>query len=196
VDAGVQTAAGFTYAGRQPDAGGVRVGAVAPDSPAWNAGLRPGDLIVAADDKPVGNPDDFSAYLGNLHNWQTHRSLGLVVKHEGSSEETALPPFTPHTLGLYPTQLYESVSMVLLLLLLFAYEPFKRRDGQVMALLMMGYAVHRYLNEQLRDDPRPVGFERYTSIVLLAAGLALWLWLQLRPVPAPQAKPALAPAGA
>jgi phosphatidylglycerol:prolipoprotein diacylglycerol transferase len=80
----------------------------------------------------------------------------------------------------HPTQLYEVVSMALLFLVLTAYYPLRRRPGQVMAVLMAGYGVHRYLNELLRDDPRPQGLESYTSIFLIAAGIVLWLYLQLR----------------
>jgi hypothetical protein len=46
--------------------------------------------------------------------------------------------------------------------------------------MMIGYGVHRYLNELLRNDPRPIGLESHTSELLVAAGvifmLALWLW--------------------
>ncbi len=178
VHTGVQTAAGFTFDPDQPTEG-VRVGRVVPDSPAWNAGLRPGDVIVRANDHPITTAQDLSGYLNDPDQWRGQAKLALTVKHEG--KETDLQPFTPRTVGLYPTQLYESVSMFLLLLLLLAYEPFRRRDGQIMALLMVGYGIHRFLNEMLRDDPRPEGFESYTSVVLVAAGLALWLWLQLKP---------------
>jgi phosphatidylglycerol---prolipoprotein diacylglyceryl transferase len=200
VRAGDQTAAGFTLSEPQP-AEGARVDQVVPHSPAWAAGLRSGDVIVQVDGMGVEElaaylkrTDDeypikgrtfselFSVYLGQLGYWPRGKTnLSLSVVHEGETGPTALPPYTPRTLGLYPTQLYESVSMVLLLLVLLAYEPFRHRDGQVMAVLMMGYAVHRFLNEILRDDPRPVGFERYTSVFLFAAGLILWVWLQWKP---------------
>ena len=64
-----------------------------------------------------------------------------------------LPAFTPRTVGLYPTQLYETVSMGLLILLLLAYYPYRRHDGQLMVVLMVGYAVHRFINESLRIEP-------------------------------------------
>ena len=43
--------------------------------------------------------------------------------------------------------------MVLLILLLLAYYPYRRHDGQLMVLLMLGYAVHRFINESLRIEP-------------------------------------------
>jgi phosphatidylglycerol:prolipoprotein diacylglycerol transferase len=174
VGQGYQTAAGFTVAEPQPGDRGVRVGQVLHSSPAWEKGLRPGDVIVAVGDQKMQQPDALE-YL-DPRRWHGKSELRLTVEGKGELEA-----FTPHTLGLYPTQLYEVVSMSLLMLVLLAYEPFRRRPGQVMAVLMIGYAIHRSLNELLRDDPRPVGFERYVSVVLFAAGLGLWLYLQFRP---------------
>ena len=71
--------------------------------------------------------------------------------------------------------------MFLLFWVLMFYYPFRRHDGQVMAVLMIGYAAHRYVNELLRADERPEGFESWTSVVLFVAGITLWLWLARRP---------------
>ncbi len=103
----------------------------------------------------------------------------------GDAVQTAT--IIPRTLGLYPTQLYEVISMFLLLLVLLAYEPFRRNPGQVMAVMMVGYGIHRSLNELLRDDPRPISLELLGSAVLVVAGVALWtvLW---RMSPAPPVK--------
>jgi phosphatidylglycerol:prolipoprotein diacylglycerol transferase len=87
----------------------------------------------------------------------------------------------PWTLGLHPTQVYESISMLLLFLLLCAFYPFRRRDGAVLALLMLGYGLHRFFNERLRADERPGGFETYTSVVLIVAGLVFLIWLWRKP---------------
>jgi phosphatidylglycerol---prolipoprotein diacylglyceryl transferase len=107
--------------------------------------------------------------------------VSLGVQRDG--HEKALPPFEPRTLGLIPTQLYESVSMGLAFLVLTAFYPFHRRDGQVVALLMLCYGLHRFLNEQLRNDPRPTGFESYISVGLIAGAVCLSAWLWLRPAP-------------
>jgi phosphatidylglycerol---prolipoprotein diacylglyceryl transferase len=202
VDAGYQTVAGFTLAERQTRSGGALVGVVNPSSPAAAVGLRPGDLIVGVNDgvkeHEVRNSVDLASTLGSLRGWPRGEPLvTLSVYHEGDDPRAGDPvrlTFRPRTLGLYPTQPYEVVSMVLLFLLLLAYEPFRRHDGQVMAVLMMGYALHRYLNEILRDDPRPVWFERYSSVILFAAGALMWLWLQRRASRAAPAERAAAPA--
>jgi phosphatidylglycerol:prolipoprotein diacylglycerol transferase len=197
---GVETAAGFTIVpAEQQPASGVKVGVVALDSPAWRSGLRAGDVIVEVNGQPltepgeIGRRDDvekLSQYLRNPANWQGRHDLALTVKREGKDAAVNIAPFVPRTVGLYPAQLYESVSMILLILFLLAYEPFRRSDGQVMALLLLAYGIHRFLNEMLRADPRPEGFERYTSLALAGVGLAMWLALQLRSrraAPAPKA---------
>ena len=175
VEAGDQTAAGFTLDERY-NGPGAKVGRVDPDSAAAAAGLETGQIIIKADGRDITGPGGLVKYLGSFQEMPRGEKT-LTLEVEGRQPLTC----TPLTIGLHPTQLYETTSMLLLLLLLLAYEPFKTRDGQVMVLLMLAYAVHRYLNELLRNDPRPVGFERYASVVLFAAGLILLLGLYLKP---------------
>jgi prolipoprotein diacylglyceryltransferase len=177
VGAGYQTAAGFTIASplREP----VRVGEVEPHSPAAHNGLRPGDVIVEADGRPIHDGFDLRDYLGDSMAWPRGKAdLQLTVVHPGEKEPVTLEKFRPWTLGLHPTQLYETISMLLLLGVLLAYEPFQRYDGELMVLMMVGYGGHRLLNEMLRSDPRPQSFENYVSGLLIVAGLLLgaWLW--------------------
>ena len=180
VDRGYQSSAGFTLQEPQAPQGPIVVGQVVKGSPAWEAGLRNDDSIVAVDgEKEKATPGKLDDYLGR--DWpKGKQELRLTIRHAGESEEREIV-FVPRTLGLHPTQLYESISMILLFLLLLAYAPFKTRDGQVMALLMMCYAVHRYVNEKLRSDPRPIEFESMSSIILFASGALMMLYLLLRP---------------
>jgi prolipoprotein diacylglyceryltransferase len=192
VDSGYQTMAGFTLA-ENPSDKGVRVGKVDPDSAAYAAGLRPGDVIVEAGDHPIDTPGELTRYFLERRRSPGDRGkidLALVVRPEGAQQTKQLD-YAPRSIGLHPTQLYETVSMVLLFLLLTAFYPFRRHDGEVMALLMCCYGVHRFLNEMLRDDPRPLGFERYSSVFLFAAGVVLWLVLLSKPV---QYRPRMEPA--
>jgi prolipoprotein diacylglyceryl transferase len=159
----------------------VEVDKVEPSSAADLAGLRPGDRIVAVNGQPLMRAanDKLANYLD--HKWpRGEKKLTLTVLDPKTGETHDLT-FEPKTLGLHPTQLYESISMFLLFLLVTAYYPFRTRDGQAMALVMICYAIHRHFNELLRDDPRPVGFESNSSFILLGAGVALVLWLWWRP---------------
>ena len=69
---------------------------------------------------------------------------------------------------------------------------FRHNPGQVCAVLMVGYGVHRYLNEILRGDPRPEGLESYGSMFLVVAGFSMWTWLWRKPADAPIAMRPLA----
>jgi prolipoprotein diacylglyceryltransferase len=175
VSKGYQTAAGFTLV-----ADGRTVDAVEPDSPAAAAGLDKGDVILEVNGQEVQDKTDLDNYMRDAEKWRGQPwPLALTVR-KPSGEETSIR-YVPWTLGLHPTQVYESISMFLLFLLLNAFYPFRRRDGAVLAVLMIGYGLHRFFNEQLRGDDRPVGFEVYTSVLLLVAGLVFLIWLWRKP---------------
>jgi prolipoprotein diacylglyceryltransferase len=162
------------------------VGKVAPDSPAHAAGLDDGDVIVRANDRPINFYGDLNEYLGLPESWQRGKNdLALTVVQPDGSAPVQLAAFAPRTLGLHPTQLYESISMALLFFLLTAYYPFRRHDGEVMVLFMLGYAVHRFLNEMLRNDTDPVAFgmtlSQNVSILIFVAGLLLFWYLRRQP---------------
>ncbi len=181
VENGSQTAAGFTLDVTSPPEGrGVKVALVNPESQAYAEGLRPGSIITAVNGNTVRRLSDLS-YCQSLgpdtKNWTWGGPVLELEFEPKSGEEPRTMSISPRTLGLYPTQLYEVVSMFLLFLVLLSYDPFRKAPGQVMAVLMMGYGVHRYLNELLRDDPRPIGLERYGSYLLVCAGAVLWIWL-------------------
>ncbi len=85
----------------------------------------------------------------------------------------------------HPTQLYAAFSGFLIVGLLTWYYPRRRRDGEVMALLMVAYAVSRFAMEAFRDD-EGVFFAGMTisqniSVLLLLGGLANWAWLSRQP---------------
>ncbi len=182
-----QTSTGFTL--QDNSIGPPTVGAVEPSSAAHEAGLQAGDVIAAIDDKEIKSSQELGSYV--LREWKRGQTAMQLTVGRGG-ESITLPAFVPRALGLHPTQLYESISMFLLFILLIAFQPFRPRVGAVMVLLMLCYAVHRFLNEMLRNDTDPVGFDMTLSqngsvLVLLAAmAMALWLWRKgARPEPTP-----------
>jgi phosphatidylglycerol---prolipoprotein diacylglyceryl transferase len=182
VKRGYQTAAGFTLA----EGSSTVVGRVVPGSPAYQAGLRDGDTILKVNGEAA---DPFTA-LGDHNAWPRGKNdLELEVRHRDNKVED-LGPFTPRTIGLHPTQLYETMSMSLLFLVMLAYFPFPHYDGMVMVVFMLGYAVHRFLNEMLRSDTDNVAFHmtlsQNISIIVFTAGilLALVIWVSNRRRPA------------
>jgi len=113
------------------------------------------------------------------HDWPRGKSqLALSVERDGQTMD--LPAFAPRTIDLYPTPLYATVSMVLLILLLLAYYPFRRHDGELMVVLMVGYAIHRFINESLRIEPTyslGLTLSQWGSVVVLAAAIVIEVYL-------------------
>lgn len=178
---GYQTPYGFLFAGRS-----LEIEAVEPGLPAADAGLRPGDVIVAINGKPANRQGD----LFNLAD-----KIQLTVRRGDADVELA--EFSPTSIGLNPTQIYETISMVLLLFLLLSYYPYKRRDGELLVIFMVCYAVHRFLNEMLRTDTDPVAFgltlSQNGSILVALAGLALAVVVWRQPAPSVSPPPAQDP---
>jgi hypothetical protein len=138
-------------------------------------------LRAMTDVSVVGVTDLLEDRLREWPRGDTTLSLS-VLRGEDSREIIDLPPFVPETIGLYPTQLYETVSMLLLILVLLAYYPYRRHDGQLMVILMIGYAIHRFINESLRIEPvlgeSGLTLSQWGSVVILAGaiGIELYLW--------------------
>ncbi len=189
VAAGFQTPAGFLLQEKKPGEpdSAARVTQIEAGSEADVNGLKLGDLIVKVNGKDVErikvagqevpSADSVAKLLTIL--WpRGEATLLLTVDRNGQEQE--LPAFEPRTLPLQPTQVYESISMILVLLLLLAFDALKWREGQVMALMMICYGLHRYVNETLRIDQRPAGFESYISILLFFSGIVMMVWLALR----------------
>lgn len=106
--------------------------------------------------------------------WKAQATLGLI----GSDAHWSLP--------VHPTQLYSALDGLILLLLLTAYFPLRRRDGEVMALLMVTYPVSRFLIEHLRNDEGAIfagmTISQNISVLLLACGLLFWVYLRSLPL--------------
>lgn len=170
---GLQTAAGFLV-----DVNSLVVTAVEPDSPAAAAGLQVGDRITKVDGNAIKEYPTLDMVFAN---WQrTHRGrnrLEMTVQREGREVELV---FTPRSIGLHPTQIYESISAGLLTFLLLSFYPLRRFPGQVMGLMMVGYALHRFINEIIRNDTPPVfaglTLSQNVSVLMLLIGAALFLF--------------------
>jgi phosphatidylglycerol---prolipoprotein diacylglyceryl transferase len=105
--------------------------------------------------------------------WVRHVDLGLI------------PPTMPHSLPVHPAQLYAVLDGVLLLGLLTWYFPRRRRDGEVMAVLMVTYSVTRFLIEALRADESALALgmtmSQCISVGLFSAGVLFWAYLIRQP---------------
>jgi prolipoprotein diacylglyceryltransferase len=180
---GLQTSLGFAL-GDRLDA--RKITAVEPGSDAAAQGLKPGDKVVGVNGE---ENDTDSVKLSNVvagwaENQKGAARIELKIESDGKVRDVSLRPVT---VTLYPTQLYETISMVLLVFVLVAFQPFRQHDGQVMVLLMVGYAVHRFLNEAIRIEPSYSIFgidygltlSQWVSVLILLAAVALEVYLRL-----------------
>lgn len=105
--------------------------------------------------------------------WAHHVVAGLI------------PVTAARSLPVHPTQLYAALNGLLILGLLTWYFPRRRRDGEVMALVMLAYPVARFIEESLRADEGPflagLTISQDISVVLFACGIVFWAWLRWQP---------------
>jgi len=168
-----QTLVGFSMEDKAAD--DRTVGFVEPGSAASASGIQRGDVISTVNGCEVKDYGELENLLRN--EWpRGQTSITLTVRRAG--QEVALPAFTPRLIGLYPTQIYESMSAGLLFLALLASWPLRKYDGQLLVLVMLGYAVHRFVNESLRDDTPAYGgltLSQWISVGIFGGGLLLAL---------------------
>jgi len=137
---------------RIPDPRGDRVRIVVEDEKTFAAFKRTANAVLLL----RANVYDTDLFVDEVRNWPRGReSLTLDVERNG--QRITIGPFTPKTLGLHPTQVYETISMLLLMAFLLGFYPFRHHDGQVFTLFVFFYAIHRFVNEALRNDTDIVG---------------------------------------
>jgi phosphatidylglycerol:prolipoprotein diacylglycerol transferase len=106
--------------------------------------------------------------------WYRHLEAGWIT------------PLDDASLPVHPTQLYSFATGLLILAALTIYYPRRRRDGEVMALLMLLYPVARFGVEAFRGDEPAIllgmSAAQVISVVLFAGGLGLCAWLRRQPV--------------
>jgi phosphatidylglycerol---prolipoprotein diacylglyceryl transferase len=118
------------------------------------------------------------------HPWAIHFPSESLAWYQHVADGRILSS-AAYSVAVHPTQVYSIVGGLLILGLLTAYYPRRRRDGEVMALLMLSYPVARFLFEALRGDERVflagLTMSQGISVVVFLGGLALWWQLSRLP---------------
>lgn len=156
---------------------------VDPNSPAAQAGLVVGDSLQAINGSALSSTRKARNKILEL--FLTEQPLALTLRDGKRLVLAAVPP-PERSRPVHPTQLYSAVDAALLAWLLWAFLPYRSRDGQAIALLLTVHPVTRFLLEIIRtDEPAVFGtglsISQNVSVGLLAAGLALWWHLSRKP---------------
>lgn len=152
------------------------VRAVEPLSPADKHGIRAGDRI-----ERMAIPDDVwlrAIQRDGLRLSAVERSSVLVQRSAGPLVVIPLAELPRYSLPTWPSQLYSAITAFLLCWLLWFYYPFRKRDGELMALVLILYSVARFLEEIVRVDEAGFAGTSFTvsqwiSTGCFLAGLAL-----------------------
>ena len=132
------------------------IGDVERGSAAEAAGLRAGQRIVAINGQPIVTIGE--AYGALLPIRGGGRPVAIRVAGDVQLHEYVTSPVALRTLPIHPTQLYSTIDGVLLFLFLTSYYPYRRRDGEVLALLLTIHPILRFLSEMIRTDEAEVGW--------------------------------------
>jgi len=112
--------------------------------------------------------------------------LAIKVADSPAVKRWPLSSSLPRSRPVHPTQLYSTLDGLILALFLWAWYPYRRRDGEVTAWMFTLYPITRFLMESIRTDELKNIFgmtiSQNISLLLLALGVGLWCYL-LREAP-------------
>jgi phosphatidylglycerol:prolipoprotein diacylglycerol transferase len=171
---------GLRFDGKAPQA---IVSDVKKDSPAGRAGIKPGTLIVEINGTAARTP----AEAQRLLDVGTANEVPFsAMSADGESYRWVLPPGPAQTRPLHPTQIYAAIDAILLAAFLLAYYPFRRRDGEVIALALTIHPITRFLLEEIRIDEAgmwgtPFSISQIVGGLILIGAAALWVYVLRQP---------------
>ncbi len=157
--------------------------AVRSGSPAAREGLQAGDRIVGVNGRPVPSIGDF---VSRLDEHKAAPWLAIKTTEASTPAEWPIHVPLPRSRRVHPTQIYSSVNALLMCLLLLAYDPLRRRDGELFALMILLYPITRFLLEIIRTDESAVfgtglSISQNVSLGLLAFAVGLWYYILRQP---------------
>lgn len=162
----------------------VVIASVVPGTPAEKSGLKVGESLEVVNGKPITTLSQARETIFNQFH-DGHLPLGLQT-NAGVRVIEVPRELAMHSLPVHPVQIYSAIDALLTTLLLLAFEPLKRRDGEVFALFLGTHAVSRFLLEVIRIDEGSVfgtglSISQNISVVMLLGGVGLWMYLRLSP---------------
>ena len=152
-------------------------------SPEAAAGIRAGQRVESISGRTVGT----IGQLRQLLDEHRHQPW-LRIRPAGHAQpiELAVDRPLPRSLPVHPTQLYSTIDALILCFLLLVYDRFRRRDGELTALMITIYPITRFLIEKIRSDEANIWgtglhISQNISLGLLAAAICLWIYILRQP---------------
>jgi phosphatidylglycerol:prolipoprotein diacylglycerol transferase len=158
------------------------VRAVEPGSAAAEQGIKVGERVVEINGAKVDTIGQAHAALEEV--FLTSGRVAFKME-DGATPSFAVVPHPPQTRPIHPTQIYSTIDAGILCLLLLAFYPYRRRDGEVIALGLTLYPISRFLMEMIRTDEPGLllgmTISQIVSLLLLAGVIGLWAYLIRQP---------------
>jgi phosphatidylglycerol---prolipoprotein diacylglyceryl transferase len=160
------------------------IASVAMGSAAAKAGLATGDVITHINDYPVASVSEAEQVLSQEFGTRQPLKLQLAAGDNRVDLPAADPPARSNPV--HPAQIYSSIDAGLLAWLLWAYYPFRRRDGEVIALLLTIHPISRFMLEIIRTDEPAVwgtglSISQNISILIFVVAVGLWIYVLNQP---------------
>jgi phosphatidylglycerol:prolipoprotein diacylglycerol transferase len=172
---------GLVFAGAPTDP--AMIEKVEPESQAARQGLKSGQRIVGINGQRVDSVEQAQFELLKLYGEGT--PISIRVASGPVDMAWTIQGAVPRSRPVHPTQLYSLIDALLLCFLLLAYEPYKRHEGELTALVLTIHPVSRFLLEIIRVDEASVfntgmSISQNISIAIFLGGIALWAYLLWR----------------
>ncbi len=160
------------------------LGKIESNSAAARQGIKPLDQVTEINGRTVRSVEDAQTELLKIFG----AGAPVSVKLAGTEHPRTwtLTGDLPRSRPVHPAQLYSLFDALLLCVFLLLYEPYKRRDGELTALVLTIHPISRFLLEFIRVDESAVFNTRLTisqniSLLIFAGGIGLWFYLWSQP---------------
>jgi phosphatidylglycerol:prolipoprotein diacylglycerol transferase len=158
------------------------VHSVDKNSSAAAADVQPGMRIAKLNGRSVNSLTEARRAL--ILAFDSDRPLRMETSAGQAFELPVSRP--PRSRPVHPTQIYSSINAALLAWVLWSFYPYRRRDGEVIALLALLYPIARFLLEVIRIDESAVfgtglSISQNISVGLFVSALVFWVYLWNQP---------------